>query len=294
LLGYKNNQGDTMRLILFSVVFVAALITMMLVPSYKTLADSNMLHSSVKITNLEETSGGSGVIVRTSATESQILTNAHVCRLFKNNGGLVHSLVGVAKVKEYKMDKNHDICLILVDQNFGSSAKLASKPPSFGDKVSVVGHPRLMPTIRTDGFLSERTIISVVVDVRRCTDNDDPLLCLLLGGIPMIEIYDTIVISALIQPGSSGSGVYNDDGEVIGLVFAGNGELSFGNIVPLENVKNFYDTAFLDKTGFIRPNYTQSAIMPKLTPDFVKNCSQNKDKICNIINNSFMWGFIAH
>jgi hypothetical protein len=42
------------------------------------------------------------------------------------------------------------------------------------------------------------------------------------------------------MPGSSGSGVFNEAGEISGLVFAGSAQgLSYGFIVPLESVKDF-------------------------------------------------------
>jgi V8-like Glu-specific endopeptidase len=42
-----------------------------------------------------------------------------------------------------------------------------------------------------------------------------------VGGIPDIMQYDSTLVTATIMPGSSGSGVYNENKELAGVVFAG-------------------------------------------------------------------------
>jgi hypothetical protein len=80
--------------------------------------------------------------------------------------------------------------------------------------------------------------------MKPCTIDDmkDPngaLLCFFLGGFPIERTFESQVISATIQAGNSGSAVYNNNGEVAGLVFAGSGDLSYALIVPQEYIENF-------------------------------------------------------
>lgn len=83
--------------------------------------------------------------------------------------------------------------------------------------------------------------------IRPCTseeldDKDKSLFCLLAGGIPMVKTYETTPVSATIQPGSSGSAVYNNDGQVSSVIFAGRGDLAYGLSVPHEYVLEFLTT----------------------------------------------------
>lgn len=199
--------------------------------------------STVMITNLAGNSGGSGTIVSSSDLGSHILTNSHVCEVVKL-GGIVHSDNGNYFVESYKQSHIHDLCLITVPGNLHITTPVASNPPSMYDKSIVVGHPRLLPTIITEGFFSGKMVINVMTGFRACTDEDrsDPgtaFICAFVGGLPVIRSYESIVTSSLIQPGSSGSAVYNSSHEVAAVVFAGSGEIGYGFAVPQEYIHMF-------------------------------------------------------
>jgi hypothetical protein len=86
--------------------------------------------------------------------------------------------------------------------------------------------------------------IKVVTDIIPCTSADlnDPekvLYCAFIGGLPVIKEYQAQLVTALISPGSSGSAVYNTDGEISGLVFAGSKPLGYAFIVPISFVRYF-------------------------------------------------------
>ncbi len=199
--------------------------------------------NTVKITNMSENSGGSGSIVSHSPYRSEILTNAHVCGVAKNGGIIETNLYQKAIVQSYKVSKLHDLCLIEVKEDLHTSASLSIFPPFRYESVQVSGHPHLLPTIITDGYFSDKMVIQIMVGIRACTEHEaaDPkfmLPCLILGGLPVVRSYDSIVISSLIQPGSSGSGVYTD-GKISAVVFAGSGDIGFGMAVPYEYVYAF-------------------------------------------------------
>jgi len=203
-----------------------------------------LIRQTVKITNLEENSGGSGSIVDVSDTKSSVLTNAHVCNVAAR-GGYVHDFKNHKFfITGFKISKNHDLCLITVSGNLKYPAQLASLPPIPLEPATVVGHPRLLPTIISQGHFAGKQTIQVAIGSRVCTEDEknDPglgIICLLLGELPIIKTYEAVLVSSLIQPGSSGSAIYNSFGHVSAVVFAGSGEMSYGFAVPYEYVYDF-------------------------------------------------------
>lgn len=202
------------------------------------------IDATVKITNLQANSGGSGSIIKSGPSGSEVLTNRHVCEVVKN-GGLVHSLSGKkAFVTGYKQSEIHDLCIVIVKENLGQSTKVSPTPPRFHERAVASGHPHLMPNIITEGYFSGKEIIRVVTGFKECTENDlkDPVsafFCLVFGKIPLIKTYEAIAVSTLIQPGSSGSAIYGENGRIKAVVFAGAGDLGFTFAVPQEYVYEF-------------------------------------------------------
>jgi hypothetical protein len=206
---------------------------------------SNDLHAnSVKVTNMQQNHGGSGIVLLSTDTNSYVLTNSHVCGVVEK-GGVVAGPAGTHMVTGYKKSQNHDLCLIRVSANLGVDTNIANRPPRlYYEDASISGHPALMPNLLSKGRFSGKEIIQVLAGVRPCTDADaqDPekaLICALLGGIPVVKNYESTLVSATIMPGSSGSGVYNSDGDLSGVAFAGSGQLGYAWTVPYEDMRNF-------------------------------------------------------
>jgi hypothetical protein len=204
---------------------------------------SNIPKATVMITNLDENSGGSGTILRSYSEYSEILTNAHVCNVVKH-GGVVHTYMGKFLVAAFKKSTLHDLCLILVPANLHVNTIVAATEAPFLDEATVSGHPILLPLIISKGHFSQHKMVQIMTGMRPCTEADKAapglgLLCALLGGIPKVTTYDSIVVSALIQPGSSGSAVYDYNGHISAVIFAGSGSLSYGLAVPHAYVKAF-------------------------------------------------------
>lgn len=191
--------------------------------------------TSVKIMNLEMNSGGTGSIFKSYTNASHILTNKHVCRLIEQ-GGYVVKEERRYLITHYKKFKSHDLCLVRVKKNLKHNLDIARTLAVPAQKTLVSGHPNLLPHIATVGHLSSNVEIELVVGVKKCTEEDyqtNKMQCMFFGGIPEIEKFSSDVVSNLIKPGSSGSPVFNSDGELIGVVFAGSGrDFSHGYIVP--------------------------------------------------------------
>jgi S1-C subfamily serine protease len=196
------------------------------------------------ITNMRGNSGGTGVVIATYDSKSEILTNAHVCGVIKQ-GGFVNKDGEKFQIMSYRQDDIHDLCILVINRRLEAKASVSSWAPRIGDGVETSGHPRLLPNILSGGHIAGTNSVTIMVGLRECTKEDMKtdigIFCLFMQGIPILRTYDAVVVSALIQPGSSGSAVYNSAGRLVGLVFAGSGDLSYGLVVPWEYVKNFVD-----------------------------------------------------
>lgn len=197
---------------------------------------------TVMVSNKTKSSGGSGVILKSSDKGTLVLTNSHVCGVLKKDGGLISTNKGDFLVERYKRSNKHDICLVEIVSDLNKSTKIANNV-EFGEKVYVSGHPYLLPNTLTEGYLSNALEITLLIDVKKCTEKEmknSAFLCFWYNGMPIIKNFTAQTTSAFIAPGNSGSGVFNEKGEIIGLAFAGIGRgISHGLIVPLEYIKLF-------------------------------------------------------
>lgn len=232
---------NVMMCLLASVLLLAGCST----TGQKRSADSrDIVSNSVSVTNNESNSGGSGTVLKSSDSVSYVLTNSHVCEVAEE-GGLVHGEAGTFAVAGLKHSKQHDLCLIKVYGNLRASTKLAKRGAEpFRSEALISGHPSLYPTVITRGHFSGRETIQVMTGFEECKEEDvkDPnkaLMCMFFGGLPVVKNYDSVLVSATIMPGSSGSGVFNKDHELTGVAFAGSGDLGYAWTVPYEYVRNF-------------------------------------------------------
>lgn len=255
------NPPKLLAMAAFTFVLSATISLISGTTSKKHKTDESKAQAAVKITRLDERSGGTGVVLESSTTESIILTNSHVCGVVEN-GGIVSNNYGRGFVTSYTRSNIHDLCLITVSANFHTGTAVASEPAKLTTTAAVSGYPRLNPNVITRGSFGDHQITSVMIGMRPCTEADlgDPTnaaICMFIGGFPIIRTYDAQFIGATIQAGNSGSAVYNEDGEIAGLVFAGSGDFGYASIVPYEYVFNFLNKELPSgKLDRYRPNTT--------------------------------------
>lgn len=262
-------------------------------PTIKPTKYTDFAKTAVMITRLDGKSGGTGVILESRRNESKVLTNKHVCAVVKN-GGIVRTDSKSAFVKFYQESEIHDICLITVATNFKVNTVIADDSPEPYDASVVSGHPALMSTVINHGHFSEKQFVSILIGFKKCTEEDwkddsKGFLCFFIGGIPIIRTYEAQLTSNMIMPGSSGSAVFNDKGEISGLVFAGRQGLSYALIVPHEYLAAFlkYELPHLKK---LQPSSTQTGLVEEesliKTVNWNTVCNSNNEQIkevCTLI-----------
>lgn len=252
--------------------------------------------TSVMITRYDGRSGGSGVILSSSKNSSKILTNAHVCEVVAN-GGIVRSDTARGIVKSYKVSDIHDLCLITTNNNFKVNTVIAEESPEIYNDAAVVGHPALMPTIVTKGVFSQKELITVLVGSRPCTEEEKTnertsIICFLMGAMPLIRTFEAQVVSSTIMPGSSGSPVFNANGEISGLVFAGSGNFGYAYVVPFEYISNFLEHELPLLNAKYPNNSSGSPVHEEEKKNYRKICEQNNqkelNKICEMVSKSLL------
>lgn len=226
------------------ILLVAAVMALSACASVQKPDVADASANSVKVTNMAGNHGGTGIILRSTPTASLVLTNSHVCGVVEE-GGMVSGQAGSFMVTSYKKSQVHDLCLIRVSGDLKGRVKIANRPPvPYKELALISGHPALYPNVKTVGHFSGRQSIAILVGFKACTDEDlqDPDkagLCIMIGGLPIIKNFDSVLVTATIMPGSSGSAVYNSDMELSGVAFAGAGTLGYAWTVPYEYVKAF-------------------------------------------------------
>jgi len=261
---YHATKNNLPRPVFWSVPALLVLVTLTLI--VHLLTDNTIKPTTVKdagkatvaVVRRDFKNGGTGVILESSETESKVLTNGHVCRVVENGGVVVTDNGSQHSVTGYKRSQDHDLCIITVAADLGVNTQIASDAPEPYSTATISGHPSLLPTVVTTGHFSGHLIVDVLTEITPCTEEDlkkNTLMCIFFGGIPKVTSYEAQLVTATIQPGSSGSAVYNSNGEIAGLVFAGSGELGYAVIVPYEFVANFV-LSEEKTTPYIRPQTT--------------------------------------
>lgn len=250
----------SLPVILVSVI--AFTITFSLVSNRNTKkTTAEMASAAVAITTPSERSGGTGVILESSSSESYILTNNHVCHVVVNGGIVKTDNNRKYEVVSYRPSAMHDLCLITVKADLGVNTAIANKAPELYEDAAIAGHPNLFPTVVTRGHFSKIDRGEVVIGTRTCTEEElhsgAAMFCLFMGGIPVVKSYEMQLVTATIMAGSSGSAVYNSRGQLSGLVFAGQGDLGYAFIVPFEYVEGFLNNE-LPTVVPLYPNTTRS------------------------------------
>ena len=154
------------------------------------------------------TSTGSGVVVKHSDDLTYILTAAHVCKAGEFEGLVIdgevyeYKTISVLEIIDYygdtrpaivvNIDMKNDLCLLLTADTYSNAISIASEMPPIGSKVYNVAAPM--------GIF-------------------EPGMALIFDGYYSGEDWKRNVYYTIpAYPGSSGSAVFNKNGEIIGII----------------------------------------------------------------------------
>lgn len=139
--------------------------------------------------------------------------------IFDKQGNEIGKIVYKAVV--YKYDEKHDVAILANVSNvkFAEWARVNTTPVEYGNKIYTIGNPAMWKNVVAEG-----TVIK-------------PKLPLNLGD----GFFDGILFDAAIMGGSSGGGLFNDKGELIGLTnwgFSGTRYMLASPVVNLMRLLN--------------------------------------------------------
>lgn len=208
------------------------------------------------------TSGGTGFQVEAPSGQSYILTNAHICEIY--GPGAQNILVQLHNGqfmprRILQISDKTDLCIAEGIPNTPGLKLGGELQP--GDNLQVVGHPKLMDLVISDGQAVERTEIKLLAgyigkDEEMMTEEqcksqpknsiiEENTMQLTPNGITIaamkvcVTTIHAMQTNAVGQPGNSGSPVVNMFGNVEGVLFAGDNEVFWSLIVPVEDVRDF-------------------------------------------------------
>lgn len=209
---------------------------------------------------------GTGFAIKAPSGNSYILTNDHVCEMSTDQ---LHLLVVddhgeyIPRTILHRSDKT-DLCL-LEGMPGVEGLTLSASAPAEGDPLNAVGHPSGYLTTLTKGSLIMRKDVEIFVGIISIkAENGDPIS---IGDLlsekecskpknRILEVKryspfgsvtlkvclnvtkDAYFTTILGQPGSSGSAVVNNWGEVVAVLFAGD-RSGWSILVSHDDIKDF-------------------------------------------------------
>lgn len=187
-------------------------------------------------------SGGTGFVLNTGSKQYTI-TNAHVCKISPN--GTMLAIQGDRQIRLMILGINEGADLCVLDAVPNQKGLTVGKDVEMYGEVYIVGHPLLMPISVSAGWVRGRGVFGINYCNSMQTKNflpqfvaEQDLGDILAALMDCVRPMNAIISNADIKPGNSGSAVLNDDGEVVGVAFAGDAQ-GTSLIVPQELLKNY-------------------------------------------------------
>jgi S1-C subfamily serine protease len=177
--------------------------------------------------------GGTGYMVNTEEYGTVILTNKHICDMNPPNKLFVldqdNGIRYLTVIK--RKAKKTDLCLLetpqpLIAKHKGLTLAPKTRKLQFGEELYVYGHPSLRPLTGSHGKFINETYAAITETEREYVDADHIEI-----GRANIPIY----------PGSSGSPVLDEEGLVVGTIFAFETDSHIGLLIPIKEMHEFLE-----------------------------------------------------
>ncbi len=181
--------------------------------------------------------GGTGFYMQTPSGQTVTVTNGHVCDLASGGKWLeARDDQGSRELLEIKeISETADLCILSGPKRLDAQPLKLSQFQRREERMWVIGHPFLKPNTITSGFV-------VTFDEIKLNDSElTPEQC----KPPTRAIEDEECVRTLwayetsieIFPGNSGSPVLSRNGEVLGVMFAGDGRTNRGVFMGLDDLR---------------------------------------------------------
>lgn len=209
--------------------------------------------SVVEVVKLDEKNeirgGGTGFSIQAPSGKTYIMTNAHICDMYKGDKNAVIQRPDGSFIKRPILFISGDTDLCLIEGIDGlRGLKIASKVFT-GEIIEIIGHPHLMPLNVSYGDILGTDNVDVMIGVigydmpeSECKQHKNKILDAesFFGPVKVcVEELPAYLTTAVSMPGNSGSPVVDFSGHVVGVLFAGDNSVNWGIVVPLSDVKAF-------------------------------------------------------
>lgn len=182
------------------------------------------------------TSGGTGFEVKALSGRVYTLTNSHVCNLARGSYLVARKGERDRRVQIIASAPEVDLCVLEGIPGY-EGLTLATHLDMYAP-THIVGHPLLQPVTIASGYFNGHG----EVPVSYCFNGTGAKYK--AYDVPELDLTNCLKImsanfsSANSLPGNSGSPVTDEYGNVVGVLFAGNG-MGLSLIVPLEKIREF-------------------------------------------------------
>lgn len=203
--------------------------------------------SVVSVVTESEIGGGTGFLVKNDAGRAFIITNRHVCKGTMQLDGSVKIKTAEETIKRKVIEISDKSDLCIIEAGPHQEPLEMARDYSLDDDAYVMGHPHLQPLTFVHGELVADVTIGMLHHYITPNEPDCSGPGLHAEKIDMvffqinvcIEDYKSILTTARIFPGNSGSPVVDNRGKVIGVIFTGNNSTNYGYAVPLDQLRTF-------------------------------------------------------